>query len=85
MIHFIFQGLYFMLFLPGYMGHPAYQKYAINKEMNKPWERENWPQMKWRTAFYLFLNKGIVFPTLIYASIKLGGTKTRFTDFPTPF
>lgn len=40
--------------------------------------------MKLRTIFYLFLNKVIVFPLIIYLTLKLGGTKTRFTDFPSP-
>ena len=41
--------------------------------------------MKLRTLFYLFLNKAIVFPIIIYLSLKLGGTKTRFIDFPSPW
>ena len=41
--------------------------------------------MKWRTAFYLFVNKGVVFPVLIFVSIRLGGTRTRFVDFPSPW
>jgi hypothetical protein len=41
-IHLVFQVLYFLVFLPGYMGSKLYETYAIKKEGVKPWERGNW-------------------------------------------
>ena len=81
-IHVTCQLLYFLIFLPGYLGHSFYQKYLINKSIQKPWQKQNWSYMRLRTIWYLFLNKGVVFPLLIYSSMKFSGLKTRFDNFP---
>lgn len=43
-IHLTSQIFIFLLYLPAYMGWTkAYEKYLINKQSTRPWERKNWP------------------------------------------
>ncbi len=70
------------MFLPGYLGNESYTRYEITPQAVRPWQRENWPQMKWRIVWFLFWNKAVVFPVMVYLSLSMGGTRTRFQDFP---
>ena len=83
-IHLVCQILYFLLYAPGYGNLvKAYDKYRINKGVQRPWENEKtWPSTKKKLFLYLGINYLLVYPGLIYISNKLSGIKLRFTEPP---
>jgi hypothetical protein len=74
--HFLFSGIILTAIFATIHATSCLPKVCYKQAIKKPWQNKNSPLMKWRTGFYLFINKRIVFPALIYASIKLGSTKT---------
>jgi hypothetical protein len=84
MLHFGVQLISFLLFLPGYLGCKAYKPYEINKLAIKHWDRKNWNSQLLKTIGTLIFNKGIIYPTILYISMRIGGPKARLTDFPSP-
>ena len=84
-IHCICQFGYFLIYLPGYMDLiPGYEKFRINKGVKRHWEDQAvWPTMKKRLAFFVGVNYLLMYPALIFASVKISGIKVRFDELPT--
>lgn len=86
-IHIVCQLGYFLLYLPGYADWvPAYEKFRINKGSRRHWENPGeWPRMKRRLIFFVGVNYLLVYPVMIFLSVKISGIKVRFSEFPTMY
>lgn len=72
----------FVLYLPGYLGWSEYlAKNLVNKKASRPWERQNWPEVRSKTINNFIINQLILYPIIIYL-VNLQGIKLRFDDFP---
>lgn len=63
----------FCLYLPGYMGHPFYKKYEVTPEIKKPWQKDNWPEMRKKTIQNYFLTYFVVSPLYYYLIMGMSG------------
>lgn len=85
-IHFSLQFLYFLIYVPGYIGRASYEKYRINKGVARPWENNpKWPETKRKLFLYLGINYCLIYPGLIIGSTKLNGIKLRFEGVPSMY
>jgi hypothetical protein len=70
--------LYSLLYIPGYFGVQWYKKYEINKDLKKPWERDDWKTKRIKTLFLCLFNKAVIFPLYIFLVLKVAGAKLDF-------
>lgn len=70
--------IFSLLYIPGYLGVKAYKKYEIEPNLKKPWERDNWDYMKWRTLKISLFNQAVIFPLYVYVGLSLAGAGLQF-------
>jgi sterol desaturase/sphingolipid hydroxylase (fatty acid hydroxylase superfamily) len=74
-----------LIYLPGYLGAKWYKQYEWKPEAKKEWEKEDWPAMKKRTLYYMFLDYFVVIPLYICGGMLISGPKMRMEGFPSHY
>jgi hypothetical protein len=74
----------FMVYAFGYANvFKWYEKYRINEGVQRAWENNpKWPQERLRLFYYLGLNYLLVYPGMLFLSMKLSGIRLRFESEP---